>query len=32
MSTRAIVATDARLAQHGQQQGRIPREMRLHSH
>jgi NTE family protein len=29
---RAIVATDAWLAQHGLQQGRIPHEMRLHSH
>jgi hypothetical protein len=29
ISTRAIVATDAWLAQHGKQQGRIPREMRL---
>ena len=29
---RAIAATDAWLAQHGLQQGRIPHEMRLHSH
>ena len=29
---RAITATDAWLAQHGLQQGRIPHEMRLHSH
>jgi NTE family protein len=30
--TRAIETTDAWLAQHGLQQGRIPHEMRLHSH
>ena len=29
---RAVAATDAWLAQHGLQQGRIPHEMRLHSH
>jgi len=29
---RAILSTDAWLAQHGLQQGRIPHEMRLHSH
>jgi NTE family protein len=29
---RAVTATDAWLAQHGLQQGRIPHEMRLHSH
>jgi NTE family protein len=29
---RAIAVTDAWLAQHGLQQGRIPHEMRLHSH
>src|SRR3954463_10114676 len=29
---RAIAATDAWLAQHGLQQGKIPHEMRLHSH
>ena len=29
---RAILSTDAWLAQHGLQQGKIPHEMRLHSH
>ena len=29
---RAILSTDARLAPHGLQQGKIPHEMRLHSH
>lgn len=29
---RAILSTDAWLTQHGLQQGRIPHEMRLHSH
>jgi hypothetical protein len=29
---RAILSTDAWLAQHGPQQGKIPREMQLHSH
>ncbi|NOJ39883.1 patatin-like phospholipase family protein [Bradyrhizobium sp. WSM 1791] len=29
---RAVLATDAWLAQHGLQQGKIPHEMRLHSH
>jgi NTE family protein len=29
---RAILSTDAWLAQHSLQQGRIPHEMRLHSH
>jgi len=29
---RAILSTDAWLAQHSLQQGKIPHEMRLHSH
>ena len=29
---RAILSTDAWLAQHNLQQGKIPHEMRLHSH
>ena len=32
ISTRAIATTDAWLAQHGLQQGKIPHEMRPHSH
>ncbi|MBR1273089.1 hypothetical protein [Bradyrhizobium sp. AUGA SZCCT0283] len=31
-SDRAILSTDAWLAQHGLRQGKIPHEMRLHSH